>query len=100
MSSSYSLIAAIPEPKFYYEVVKDPKWQDVTTAKINALESNNTWTLTPLPPHKRAIGCKWVYKVKYKADGLWKGTKHSWLQKGLLNKRGWTLLKLSLLLLR
>ena len=55
------------------------------TAEINALESNNTWTLTPLPPHKRAIGCKWVYKVKYKADGLWKGTEHGWFtqQEGL-----------------
>ena len=38
------------------------------TAKINALESNNT-SLTSLPPHKRAIGCKWVYRVKYKVDG-------------------------------
>ena len=38
-------------------------------AKIAALVSNNTWTLTPLPSNKRAIGCKWVYRVKYKADG-------------------------------
>ena len=23
----------------------------------------------PLPPGKHSIGCKWVYKIKYKADG-------------------------------
>ena len=39
-------------------------------AKIATLEANNTWTLTSLPPNKKPIVCKWVYKVKYKFDGL------------------------------
>ena len=38
-------------------------------AEIQALELNNTWSLVPLPPHKRAVGCKWVFKIKYKSDG-------------------------------
>jgi hypothetical protein len=38
-------------------------------AQIHALEANNTWLLTDLPPNKRPIGCKWVYKVKLKANG-------------------------------
>ena len=38
-------------------------------AKILALEANNTWTVTSLPPGKKPIGCKWVYRVKYKSDG-------------------------------
>ena len=37
-------------------------------AEIEALEANHTWILTNLPPNKSAIGCKWVYKVKHKAD--------------------------------
>ncbi|XP_059315764.1 uncharacterized protein LOC132066475 [Lycium ferocissimum] len=28
-----------------------------------------TWTLVPLPKGKKAIGCKWVFKIKHKADG-------------------------------
>ena len=92
LSSSYSLycslIAAIPEPKFYHEAVKDPKWQDAMTAEINALESNHTWTLTPLPPHKRAIGCKWVYKGKYKADGFVERYKAQLVTKGFTQQEG------------
>jgi hypothetical protein len=34
----------------------------------HALESNNTWTLTQLPPGKTPIDCKWVYKIKHRAD--------------------------------
>jgi hypothetical protein len=38
-------------------------------AEIAALEDNHTWVITDLPSNKVPIGCKWVYKVKLKADG-------------------------------
>jgi len=37
--------------------------------ELQALERNDTWMLTKLPPGKRAIGCKWLYKNKYRLDG-------------------------------
>lgn len=37
--------------------------------ELDALESNNTWTVVPLPPTKHAIGYKWIYKIKYHSDG-------------------------------
>jgi hypothetical protein len=37
--------------------------------EIDALENNCTWTVETLPPNKKAIGCKWVYKIKYHSDG-------------------------------
>ncbi|KAH9681835.1 retrovirus-related pol polyprotein from transposon RE1 [Citrus sinensis] len=37
--------------------------------ELQALENNGTWTVVSLPPGKRAIGCKWVYRIKYNADG-------------------------------
>jgi len=39
------------------------------TEEINALEENQTWTIEDLPPGKKLISFKWVYKVKYKSDG-------------------------------
>lgn len=37
--------------------------------ELAALKANRTWTLTILPPHKKAIGCKWVYKIKRHLNG-------------------------------
>ncbi|KAK2979325.1 hypothetical protein RJ640_013289 [Escallonia rubra] len=37
--------------------------------EIQALENNETWEIEDLPPGKKALGCKWVYKIKYNFDG-------------------------------
>ena len=37
-------------------------------AELDAMQQNQTWSVIPLPPSKHSIGCKWVYKVKYKSD--------------------------------
>lgn len=38
-------------------------------AELDALELNDTWELTALPPNKHAIGCKWLFKTKFLPDG-------------------------------
>lgn len=57
------------EPKTYEQAVVFDHWRNAMDAELNALQQNNTWTITTLPPNKRAIGCKWVYKVKFHSDG-------------------------------
>lgn len=39
------------------------------TDELTALESNNTWSIVPLPTGKHSIGCKWLYKTNFKPDG-------------------------------
>jgi len=33
------------------------------------LENASTWEVVDLPPNKKPISCKWVYRVKYNSDG-------------------------------
>lgn len=56
--------------------------------EIKALEDNQTWNLTSLPPNKKAIGCKWVYKIKYKADGTIERYKARLVAKGYDQQEG------------
>jgi hypothetical protein len=36
--------------------------------EVAALDANATWELVVLPEDKKAIRCKWVYKIKHNAD--------------------------------
>nr|KYP66022.1 Retrovirus-related Pol polyprotein from transposon TNT 1-94 [Cajanus cajan] len=57
------------EPLYFHEAVKDARWRQAMQAEIDALERNNTWSMQPLPSGKKALGCKWVYRIKYNSDG-------------------------------
>jgi hypothetical protein len=56
--------------------------------EITALEDNNTWLITDLPPNKTPIECKWVYKVKLKADGSIERYKARLVAKGYTQQEG------------
>ena len=57
------------EPKSFKQAVKDERWNNAMSSEIDAQERNHSWTIEDLPEGKEAIGCKWVYKLKYKSDG-------------------------------
>ena len=55
-------------------------------AEIDALKQNYTWSVVPLPPNKRVDGCKWVFRIKYKADGSIKRYRARLVAKGFSQK--------------
>ena len=57
-------ITSLDEPRFFHQVVKDPRWRHAMDQEIRALEENQTWSLEHLPFGKQAIDSKWVYKIK------------------------------------
>lgn len=57
------------EPTCYSQAKPYVEWRNAMTSEINALLENKTWTLVPRPPDKNIIGNKWVFKIKWKANG-------------------------------
>jgi len=77
------------EPSSYGESATKPEWQEAMRKEFDALESNKTWVLTPLPAaEKKPISCKWVYKLKYKADGSLERCKARLVIRGFAQKEG------------
>nr|GEY28548.1 ribonuclease H-like domain-containing protein [Tanacetum cinerariifolium] len=57
------------EPKSFSEVSKFPHWIDAVNQEMNALLRNGTQDIVELPKGRKAIGSKWIYKIKYQSSG-------------------------------
>jgi hypothetical protein len=49
--------------------LSSPNWKSAMVDEYNALLRNKTWTLVPPTSGRNVIDCKWVFKLKYNADG-------------------------------
>lgn len=61
-------VLSVIESTSFEQAVKDERWNNAMSDEIKAQELNKTWSITTVPLGKKAIGSKWVYKIKYRAD--------------------------------
>ncbi|GKD49498.1 ribonuclease H-like domain-containing protein [Tanacetum coccineum] len=69
---NYCFVSALNksvEPTCYEEVILDSNWIDARNAEIEAVNENHTWVIVDLLANRKAIGNKWIYKIKYKSSG-------------------------------
>lgn len=57
------------EPIDFRDAMSVPVWQRAMSEEIEAHKLNSTWELTELPPGKKVIGAKWVFKIKRDETG-------------------------------
>ncbi|PNX94499.1 retrovirus-related Pol polyprotein from transposon TNT 1-94, partial [Trifolium pratense] len=76
------------EPTSVKHALSDPNWSQAMQSEYKALMDNNTWSLVPLPPHRKAIGCKWIFRIKENPDGTVNKYKARLVAKGFLQTPG------------
>jgi hypothetical protein len=60
------------KPKLFWEAIQHPDanlWYKAAVREMQAHIKNSTWELIKLLPKHKAIGSKWVFKVKHNANG-------------------------------
>ncbi len=76
------------EPTRFEQAVGNSKWNNAMDEEMAALDANATWELVALLEDKKAIECKWVYKVKHNADGFMNRYKARLVVKGYAQTYG------------
>ncbi|GFY70181.1 retrovirus-related Pol polyprotein from transposon TNT 1-94 [Trichonephila inaurata madagascariensis] len=85
---NFVLLAEHIEPKTYKEAMASEdsdKWRE---EELESLSSNNNWVLANLPSDRKAIGNRWMFKVKQNADGTVQRFKAGLVAKGYSPKFG------------
>lgn len=86
--SFLSHLNTITIPKSVSEALQDKEWENAMKVEMDALEKNGTWDLVDLPKGKTTVGCKWVFTVKYNADGSLERHKARLVAKGYTQTYG------------
>jgi hypothetical protein len=67
-----ALRVAVDEPNTLREALSSKhsaQWRAAADSEYQSLIENDTWELVDLPVNRKAVGCKWVFKVKHNAQG-------------------------------
>ena len=64
------------------------EWKVATDSEYNLPIGKKTWRLVELPPGRKAVGCKWVFRLKHSCNGTVERFKARLLAKGYTQKYG------------
>ena len=76
------------EPTTFAEAEQEDCWRHAMLDELASINDNATWTLTTLPAGHRAIGLKWVFKVKKDEHGAIVKHKARLVAKGYVQREG------------
>ena len=82
------LLLVNDEPSSFQEAKELKEWKEACKEEIFSIEKNKTWSLVDLPTGAKAIGLKWVFKLKRNSDGSINKYKARLVAKGYVQKHG------------
>ena len=86
--ANYAFLTSFDEPTCVEEASQREEWIQAMDLEYQALMKNQTWRLVDLPQGKKAIGCKWIFKVKTNQDGSISKYKARLVAKGYAQEYG------------
>ncbi|UYV68871.1 hypothetical protein LAZ67_6001387 [Cordylochernes scorpioides] len=81
----------VTEPQSFEEAVHSPEtvyWRKAMEDELRVLQERGTWELSTLPPGKKPISSRWVYKVKTNESGNVERFKARLVARGFSQKQG------------
>lgn len=64
------------------------EWKNSMEEEFNALKASGAWILVQRPENRKIIGCRWVLRTKFKADGTIERRKARLVAKGCSQQPG------------
>jgi hypothetical protein len=86
---AYLANATISELTDYRVAMQNQKWKQAMEEEYGSLMKNDTWELTPWKQGVNVVDCKWVFKLKRKADGSIERYKVRLVAKGFRQRYGY-----------
>eukprot|EP00253_Pinus_taeda_P003263 PITA_03263 len=83
-----NVVVEFREPSCFEEAANCGEWKDAMKKEYDSFIKNGNWRLVDPPVGVKPIGCKWVYKIKYKVDGSLDKYKARLVAKGYAQKEG------------
>jgi transposase InsO family protein len=83
--------ANVSEPETYEQAIQEADsaaWKEAMDEEIRSLQQNNTWSLVDLPPGRKVLRGRWVYKLKRGPQGEIIRYKARWVVKGYEQQYG------------
>jgi hypothetical protein len=62
-------VVSSDEPTSFTEAERNLSWRKAMMEEMDSIEENGTWSLVDLPPGRKLIWVKWVFKVKRDEHG-------------------------------
>jgi hypothetical protein len=57
------------EPTTFAKAADQQVWREVMQEEYDSIKCNDVWEVVPRPEGKSVVTSRWLYKIKYVADG-------------------------------